>query len=81
MGDLLPALHDAYDSSLRLVVAVCCYTLMSLLVLGFGFLSLDLIDLDTVFGMRKAEIDREGVVYVDVLSFRRFTQDAVAGTG
>ena len=81
MSDRLPALHNAYDSSLRLVVAVRCNTLVSLLVLLLGFFGLDLVDLDAVFGVGEVEVHGEGVADVDVFAFGVFTQNSISGAG
>ena len=81
MCDLLSALHDTHNGSLCLVVAIRGHALVGLLVLGFGFLGLNLVDFDTVPGIRKAEVDREGVVSIDIFAFWRFTEDAETGAG
>ena len=54
---------------------------MGLLVFSLRFFGLDLVDLDAIFGMGEAEIDRECVTIVDVFTFRILTEYAVAGAG
>jgi hypothetical protein len=43
-----------------------------LLVLFFGFLELDLVDFDAVFGVREVRVEGEGVCGRDVFGFGVF---------
>lgn len=54
---------------------------MGLLVLGFGFFGLDLIDFYTVLGVREGKVDGERVVGIDVFTFRCFAENAVTSAG
>ena len=81
MRYLLPTLHDPNNSSLGFVVAICSYTFVCLLVLGFGLFGLDLIDFDAVFYVGEVGVDAECVGVVDVLAFGGFAEDAVLGAG
>ena len=69
MGDLLSALHDAHNGSLRFVIAIRGHALVGLLILGFGLLCLDLVDFDTVPGIRKAMVDGKSVASIDIFAF------------
>lgn len=55
-------------------------TLVRFLVLFFGLLELDLVDLDPVFGVREAVVDGESIVFADIPPFGRLTEDSVFGT-
>ena len=79
MCDALPTLHDPDNSRLRLVVTVRSDTLVSLLILLFGFLRLDLVDLDAVPWMYEVEIHGESIAVVDIFTFWLFAKDAVFG--
>lgn len=79
MRDLLPTLHDAYNRRLRLEVPIRRHTLVRRLVLLFGLLQLDLIDLDPHLGVRKARIVRELVCRLDLLAPRLLAQHPVLG--
>lgn len=72
--------HYSNDGRLSLVVSVSCNTLMRLFIFFFGFLGLDLVDLDTIFRIRKVRINREGIVIVDIFSLWRLTEHPVFGT-
>ena len=80
MCDAFPTLHDPDNSRLRLVVTVCSDTLVSLLILLFRFLRLDLIYLDTVPWVHEVEIHSESIAVVDIFPFRLFAKDAVFRT-
>lgn len=80
MRDRLPRFHYPNDGRLSLVIAVGCNTLMRLFVFFFGLLGLDLVDLDTVFRVRKVRIDREGVLIINVLTLWRLAEYPVLGT-
>ena len=69
MLDRLAALHDSHNSSLCLIMSVCGHTLVSLLILLFGLLELDLVDLDAILGIGEAQIDDEGISLIYVLAF------------
>ena len=81
MRNLLPALHDADNSGLRFVVAVCRNPFVRLLILLLRLFGLYLIDFDAVLGMRKVEVHRENVAGVDVLAFGTLTQHSVPSAG
>ena len=78
MSDLLSTLHDTDNRGLSLVVTVGGHTFVCLLVLGFGFFGLDLIDFDAVFWVGEVEVDVECVLSVDVFSFWGFAKNAIA---
>ncbi len=80
MSDGLPALHDAHNGRLRLVMPVRGNTLVRFLVLFFGLFELDLVDLDPVLGVREAVVDGEPIVFADISPFRCFTEYSVFGT-
>ena len=79
--DGLSALHDAYNGRLGLEGAVSRDSLMCLLILLLGLLSLDLIDFDAVFGVLEVVVDTEGVAIVDVFAFGVLAEDAIFGAG
>ncbi len=56
MGDGLAAFHDPHDGCLRLIISICHHPFMRLFVLLLGFLGLDLIDLNAVFGVGEIKI-------------------------
>lgn len=74
MCDPLPRLQDAHNSSLGLVVSVCCDTFMCLLILSSGLFELNSIDLNAVFGIGKVGIQCEGIGRVDIATLRVFGQ-------
>ena len=80
MCDTFPTLHDPDNSRLRLVVTVRSDTLVSLLILLFRFLRLDLVDLDAVSWVYEIEIDSESIAVVDIFPFWLFAKDAVLCT-
>jgi hypothetical protein len=81
MLDRLPALHDPHYCGLGLVVSISSYTFVSLLVLGFGFLELDLVDFNAVFGVGEGGVVGEGVADIDVATLGVLCQDTVLGAG
>ena len=72
VGDCLARLHDSDDGGLRLVIAICGDAFVRLFVLFFGFLGLDLIDLDAVFRVGEILVQGECVGVGDVSASRRF---------
>lgn len=81
MRNLLLALHYAYNSGLRFVVAVCRNPFVRLLILLLGLFGLYLIDFNAVLGMREMEVHCENIAGVDVLAFGIFTQDSIPSAG
>ncbi len=81
MRDRLPTLHDPHNGGLRLEVTISSDSFVGLLIFGFGFFGLDLIYLDTVFGMGEAEVHVEGIADVDVFALWCFAKDTVASAG
>ena len=81
MRNLLSALHNPDNGSLRFIVAVCGYTLVSLLIFGFGLLSLYLIDLDAVFRVGEVDVHGESIINVDIFTFGVFAEHSIARTG
>lgn len=49
--DRLARFHDADDSCLRFIVAICRDSFVGLLVFFFAFFGLNLVDLDAIFGI------------------------------
>lgn len=80
MRNGLAAFHDPYDRSLCLKVSVCGNTLVCRLVLLFGFLQLDLVDLDPHLLVLKLGIVRKHVSLVDLFAFGLFKENAVFST-
>lgn len=81
MADRLTALHDSDDSGLTLEVPILGDTDVRLLVLLLGLLELDLVDLDTVLGVREVAVDGECVGRIDLFAFRVLCQWAEFGAG
>lgn len=69
MGDCPAGFHDSDNSCLGLVIPIGDYSFMSLFVLCFGFLGLDLVDLDAIFRIGEIFIHGECIAVVDVLAF------------
>lgn len=59
MCDCFPSLHDSNNGRLRFVIAIKYNPFVGLFVLLFGFLGLDLVDLDAIFRVGKAKVDGE----------------------
>ena len=57
MLDRLPALHNPHNGRLGLVMSVSSNPLVRFLILLFGLFELDLVDLDSVLGVREAVVD------------------------
>ena len=81
MGNCLARFHDADDSCLRFIVAICCDSFVSLLVFFFGFFGLDLVDFDAVFEIGEIQIYGEYVAVVNISASRCLGQHSMLGAG
>lgn len=81
MRDCLARFHDADNSRLSFIVAICDYAFVRLFVLFLGFLCLDLVDLDAVFVIGEIGIDGECIFAVDISASRRLGQYSIFGAG
>jgi hypothetical protein len=61
MTNSLPALHNPHNRRLSLEIAIFGHTHVRLFVFFFGFLELDLVDLDAVFGVCEVGVESESV--------------------
>ncbi len=81
MGDGLAAFHDPHNGCLSLIVSICHHPFMRLFVLLFGFLRLDLIDLNAVFGVGEIEIHGKRIAVADIPATGCLRQYSIFCTG
>ena len=74
-------LHDPNNRGLCLVIAIRGNALVGLLVLLFGLLGLDLVDLDAVPRVGEVEIHGERIGVVDVFTSWFFAENTVLSAG
>lgn len=79
--DCLAALHDPHDGRLCLEVPVRGHPLVRCLVLLFGLLELDLVDLDAHLRIGEPGIVGECVCRVDILAFGILRQYFILSAG
>ena len=75
--DCFASFHNSNNCRLRFVIAICHDTFMSLLILRFSFLRLDLVDLDAILLVREILVYSKGIAFIDIFASRCLCEDTV----
>lgn len=75
--DGFASFHNPNNCCLRFEIAICRNPFVGLLILRFGFLCLDLVDLNAILLIRETLVHRKGVGVIDIFASWRLCEDAV----